>query len=46
MASDSLDLVAMVVAMLDIDFDVESPPELAQHLRKLANRLTTAATRH
>jgi predicted DNA-binding transcriptional regulator YafY len=46
MASDSLDLVAILVAILDIDFDVESPPELVQHLRKLANRFTTAAAPH
>jgi hypothetical protein len=30
--------------MLDVDFDVESPPELAQHLRKLSDRLANAAT--
>jgi predicted DNA-binding transcriptional regulator YafY len=43
LASDSLDLIALVVGMLDIDFDVESPPELAQHLRKLSNRFANAA---
>jgi predicted DNA-binding transcriptional regulator YafY len=44
LASDSLDLVVLLVGMLDIDFDVESPPELAQHLRKLSERLANAAT--
>jgi predicted DNA-binding transcriptional regulator YafY len=44
LASDSLDLVALVVGMLDVDFDVESPPELAQHLRKLSARFANAAT--
>jgi predicted DNA-binding transcriptional regulator YafY len=43
LASDSLSLVALVVGMLDLDFDVESPPELAHHLRKLSKRLTNAA---
>jgi predicted DNA-binding transcriptional regulator YafY len=43
LATDSFDLVALVVGMLDVDFDVESPPELAQHLRKLANRFATAS---
>jgi predicted DNA-binding transcriptional regulator YafY len=46
LASDSLDLVALVVGMLDIDFEVESPPELAQHLRKLSGRFASAAARH
>ncbi|WP_027942638.1 helix-turn-helix transcriptional regulator [Amycolatopsis taiwanensis] len=45
LASDSLDLVALVVGTLDVDFDVESPPELAQHLRKLANRFAKALAR-
>jgi predicted DNA-binding transcriptional regulator YafY len=44
LASDSLNLVSLVVGMLDVDFDVESPPELAQHLRKLSDRLANAAT--
>jgi predicted DNA-binding transcriptional regulator YafY len=46
LASDSLDLVALVVGMLDIDFDVESPPELARHLRKLSNRFANAAAQN
>jgi predicted DNA-binding transcriptional regulator YafY len=43
LASDSLDLVALVVGMLDIDFEVESPAELARHLRKLSGRFANAA---
>jgi predicted DNA-binding transcriptional regulator YafY len=43
LASDSLDLVALVVGMLDVDFEVQSPPELAQHLCKLSNRFANAA---
>ncbi|WP_182900935.1 YafY family protein [Microbispora sp. H10830] len=45
LASDSLDLVALVAGMLDVDFDVESPPELARHLRKLSDRFASAAAR-
>jgi predicted DNA-binding transcriptional regulator YafY len=45
LASDSLDLVALVAGMLDADFDVESPPELARHLRKLSDRFAGAAER-
>lgn len=44
LASDSYDLVALAMGMLDIDFEVESPPELAEHLRKLGNRFTAAST--
>ncbi|MDA3625902.1 YafY family protein [Saccharopolyspora sp. WRP15-2] len=45
LASDSYDLVALVVGMLDVDFEVESPPELAEHLHKLATRFTNAIPR-
>jgi predicted DNA-binding transcriptional regulator YafY len=38
LASDSFDTIAFVLAMLDVDFTVESPPELALHLRSLAER--------
>lgn len=44
LASDSFDLAALVVGMLDVDFEVEHPPELAQHLHKLSHRFA-AATR-
>lgn len=43
-AADSFDLVAFTVGMLGVDFEVESPPELAEHLRELSNRLANAAT--
>jgi predicted DNA-binding transcriptional regulator YafY len=43
LASDSLDLAALVVGLLNVAFDVESPPELAEHLRALSNRFATAA---
>jgi predicted DNA-binding transcriptional regulator YafY len=43
LASESLDMIALVVGMLDIDFDVESPPELVQYLRKLSDRFAMAA---
>jgi hypothetical protein len=42
LASDSYDLVAFVVGMLDVAFEVESPPELAERLRVLANRYAEA----
>jgi predicted DNA-binding transcriptional regulator YafY len=46
LAADSLDLVALVVGMLDVDFTVNSPPELAQHLRKLCTRFTNSTVQH
>jgi predicted DNA-binding transcriptional regulator YafY len=42
LASDSYDLVAFVVGMLDVAFEVESPPELAERLRVLATRYSAA----
>ncbi|MGH8774353.1 MAG: helix-turn-helix transcriptional regulator [Jiangellaceae bacterium] len=42
--SDTLDLVAVYLGMLDVDFDVIDPPELADHLRKLADRYQRAAS--
>ena len=44
LASDSYDLVAFVVGMLDVAFEVESPPELAERLRVLSARYTEAVT--
>ncbi|GAA0827994.1 YafY family protein [Streptosporangium amethystogenes subsp. fukuiense] len=44
-ASDSFDLVAFTVGVLGVDFEVESPPELARHLRELSVRLAGAAVR-
>lgn len=43
MGADSYALVALVVGMLDVEFEVESPPELLEHLRALAERFTRAA---
>lgn len=43
LATDSLRLAALVIGMLDVDFVVESPPELAEHLRKQSDRFANAA---
>ncbi len=40
---DDLDWLALRVAMLGVDFEVIEPPELADHLRALADRLRRAA---
>ncbi|MEU0791626.1 WYL domain-containing protein [Amycolatopsis sp. NPDC005961] len=42
LASDSYDIVAFVVGMLDVAFEVESPPELAERLRVLSARYAEA----
>ncbi|MEU7984169.1 YafY family protein [Streptosporangium canum] len=42
LAVDSFDPVVLVMSMLDADFEVESPPELVQHIRKLSTRFTDA----
>lgn len=39
---DSLEVVAVWIGMLGLDFTVESPPELRDHLRVLATRYTAA----
>ena len=39
---DNLAWLAIRIAMLGVDFDVHEPPELAEHLRVLANRLNRA----
>ena len=41
---DHLPWLALRIAMLDVDFEVHEPPELAEHLRALADRLRRAAT--
>jgi predicted DNA-binding transcriptional regulator YafY len=41
--SDNLDMAAIYIGMLDVDFDVLEPGELADHLRKLAGRYLKAA---
>lgn len=45
MGSDSYALVALVVGLLDAEFEVESPPELVTHLQVLAGRFTRATSR-
>ncbi|MEW2523170.1 helix-turn-helix transcriptional regulator [Actinacidiphila alni] len=40
---ESLDALAMFVGMLGVDFEVREPPELADHLRVVARRLSRAA---
>lgn len=42
LASDSYDLVVFVVGMLDVPFEVESPPEPADRLRVLSTRFAEA----
>ena len=41
---ENLGWLALRIAMLDVDFAVHEPPELAEHLRALARRLARAAT--
>ncbi|WP_205698012.1 YafY family protein [Conexibacter sp. SYSU D00693] len=40
---DSLDWLALRIAMLGVDFEVEGSPELSAHLRTLAGRFSRAA---
>jgi predicted DNA-binding transcriptional regulator YafY len=40
---DDLDWLALRIAMLGVDFHVNEPPELAEHLRRIARRLERAA---
>lgn len=40
---ESLDSLAMYVGMLGVHFEIREPPELADHLRTVAARLTRAA---
>jgi predicted DNA-binding transcriptional regulator YafY len=40
---DDLGWLAMRITMLGVDFDVHEPPELAEHLRGLADRLRRGA---
>jgi hypothetical protein len=46
LAPDSFDLVVLAMSTLDVDFQVESPAELAQHLRKLSNRFANAVAQN
>jgi predicted DNA-binding transcriptional regulator YafY len=40
---DDLGWLALRIAMLGVDFEVHEPPELVEHMRMLAGRLTRAA---
>jgi predicted DNA-binding transcriptional regulator YafY len=40
---DDLDWLALRIAMLRVDFEVQEPPELREHLRSMARRLDRAA---
>jgi predicted DNA-binding transcriptional regulator YafY len=42
---DDLGWLALRIAMLGVDFEVQEPPELAEHLRALAGRLRRGAGR-
>jgi len=44
MGSDSYAPAALVVGLLDVEFEVESPPELVTHLQVLAGRFTRATS--
>ena len=39
---DDLGWLALRIAMLGVDFDVHEPPELVDHIRRLADRLARA----
>ncbi|QIG39926.1 WYL domain-containing protein [Microbacterium sp. 4R-513] len=41
--ADSLETIAAYIGMLGMDFTVESPPELREHLKVLAGRYTRAS---
>ncbi len=40
--ADSIETVAVYIGMLGIDFSIESPPELVDHLRDLSERYARA----
>jgi predicted DNA-binding transcriptional regulator YafY len=42
--SNALDEIALYVALLGVDFEVQEPPELIEAIRDLAARLTRAST--
>jgi predicted DNA-binding transcriptional regulator YafY len=44
-SDDDLGWLALRIAMLGVDFDIEEPPELADHLLAIAGRLRRAAER-
>ena len=41
-SDDSLDWLAVRVAMVGVDFEVHEPPELVERMRQLASRLQRA----
>lgn len=43
LAGDSLGVIAVILGLLDVDFDVIQPPELIHYLAGLANRYQRAA---
>ena len=44
MGAGSLDMLAIYLAMIGFDFEVQEPPELVEHIRSLAERLARAAS--
>jgi hypothetical protein len=42
--SDSLETMAVYLGLLGFDFRVESPPELAEHIRALTDRYRRAVS--
>ena len=42
--SDSLETMAVYLGLLGFDFRVESPPELAEHIRSLTDRYRRAVS--
>jgi hypothetical protein len=42
--SDSPHMLAVYLGMLDFDFEVGEPPELVEHLRRLAGRYERATS--
>ena len=40
--ADSLEMIAVYIGMLGLDFEVPGPPELVEHLRKLGHRYLSA----
>ena len=45
-SDDSLDWLAMRIAMLGVDFEVHEPPELVERLRELSGRMARATQTH
>ena len=43
--SNSVEMLALYIGLLDADFSITEPPELVERLRKLAERFAAASTR-